>query len=375
MKRVVIVQRRMTHYRVQLFERLRENLRQRGVALDVLVGEGTESERQKYDAGLLPWAQPLQTRYFAGGRMCLQPMGKYLRGADLVVVTQENKLLYNHWLLLQLRRFKLAFWGHGANLQSDNLNGLRERYKRWTTNKVDWWFAYTDKSAELICKASFPQNRITVLNNTVDTSEFADQVASITDEESMRLRQLLTLGDGPVGVYVGSFYKEKRLEMFVEAARIIRHAIPGFVLLILGDGPERQRIESFCAEYDWVQWLGPCFGREKALYLSIAQVMLNPGAVGLGILDSFVSGVPIVTSDCWTHGPEISYLKSGVNGLITSNNLMTFAQACVDLLRDPIMLQNLRAGCLASAKQYSLEKMVINFSEGIEKALAQETKQ
>ena len=61
----------------------------------------------------------------------------------------ENKLIQNHLLLLGPRRFRLAFWGHGANLQSDNPHGLKERFKRWTTNRVDWWFAYTQMSADL----------------------------------------------------------------------------------------------------------------------------------------------------------------------------------------------------------------------------------
>ena len=36
-------------------------------------------------------------------------------------------------------------------------------------------------------------------------------------------------------------------------------------------------------------------GREKAAWFKLASVVLNPGLVGLHILDSFWAGVPMVT--------------------------------------------------------------------------------
>ncbi|MFN3717088.1 MAG: hypothetical protein ACK4R8_10235, partial [Thiobacillus sp.] len=147
MTKVCIVQRRLTHYREPLFSVLRDKLALQGIQLALLVGQGTPAEEKKHDTGDLAWAQPIPTHYWLGGRLCWQPMGTHLDGVDLLIVTQENKLLQNHLLMLKPRRFKLAFWGHGANLQSDNPRGLKERFKRWTTNRVDWWFAYTQMSA------------------------------------------------------------------------------------------------------------------------------------------------------------------------------------------------------------------------------------
>jgi glycosyltransferase involved in cell wall biosynthesis len=41
-----------------------------------------------------------------------------------------------------------------------------------------------------------------------------------------------------------------------------------------------------------------------------------PGAIGLSIVDAFYCGLPVVTENV-VHGPEIMYLKDGVNGFIT----------------------------------------------------------
>lgn len=370
MTKVCIVQRRLTHYRVPLFSALRETLAKRGIELELLVGRGTPVEEKKHDTGELPWAKTIPTYYLAGGRFCWQPVGRWLDGADLVVVTQENKLLLNHLLMLMPRQFKLAFWGHGANLQSDDPNGLKERFKRWSTNRVDWWFAYTRMSADLVMQAGFPSDRITVLNNAVDTAELQRQRQSVTPEETHALRAALGFGAGPVGVFVGSLYADKRLDFLFAAAEAIRREVPDFQLLIVGEGPERGKVQAWCAAKPWANHVGARLGREKVAYMSVAQVMLNPGLVGLGILDAFVCGVPMLTTDCGIHSPEIAYLENGVNGVMTTDNLDAYVETTVSLLRDARALNAHSEGCAASAKEYTVENMAIRFADGIERCLS-----
>ncbi len=367
--KVCIMQRRLTHYRIPLFEALRDRLALQEIELDLLVGRGTAAEDKKKDDGSLPWATVVPTRYFLEDRLCWQKTGRHLVDADLVIVTQENKLLQNHLLMLAPRRFKLAFWGHGANLQSANPHGLKERFKRWTTNRVDWWYAYTQMSAGLVKAAGFPEIRITVLNNAVDTAELLAQRQSVTPKETQALRESLSFGAGPVGVFVGSLYADKRLDFLFGAAEAIHREVSDFHLLIVGEGPERDTVRDWCAAHPWACWVGARFGREKAAYLSVAQVMLSPGAVGLGVMDAFVCETPLITTDCGNHGPEIAYLENGINGVMTADDLNAYVEAGVRLLRDEQELNRLRAGCAASAREYTVENMAQRFADGIVRCL------
>jgi len=370
MPRVVIVQRRLTHYRIPLFELLRSYLYDEGIQLELLVGKERDSEKTKNDGGTISWAIQVPCYYFLGERLCWQSIHKHLSGSDLVVVTQENALLTNHLLILQSREYKLAFWGHGANLQSDNPNGFKERFKRWTTNRVDWWFAYTQMSASLVNAAGFPANRITLLNNAVDTTEMQNQWQSVAPDEMRTLRESIGFAEGPVGVFVGSLHADKRLDFLFAAAVAIRLRIPDFHLLIVGDGRERDKVRAWCAEHQWARWVGARFGREKIAYISMAQIMLNPGLVGLGILDSFVCGVPMLTTDCGIHSPEIAYLMNGTNGVMTADRQDAYAHACVDLLQDDHVLELLRLGCIASASEYTVDNMARWFTAGIKKTIS-----
>ncbi len=368
---VVLVQRRLTHYRVPLFQKMRDKLAESNIVLNLLVGEGTEEERQKRDAGHLDWAVKLPTRYFAHGMICWQPFDAHLRGTDLVVVTQENKLIYNHMLLLGRRDFRLAFWGHAANLQARNFKGPAESFKRWTTPRVDWWFSYTQMTTDLILRTGFPQDRITTLNNAVDTSGMRRQLADIKDDEVSAVRQQLGLNDGPTGVFIGSLYVDKRLDFLIKAGREIRKRIPAFKLLIIGDGPLANEVHQAAAREPWIKWVGVKIGREKLTHLLCGDVMLLPAAVNLCILDSFTLGLPLITTDRPGHNPEFAYLKHGINGLMSANGIAAYAAAVIGLLNNPAQRDELRRQCRISAEYYTLENMADRFCGGIVSALAE----
>jgi glycosyltransferase involved in cell wall biosynthesis len=113
--------------------------------------------------------------------------------------------------------------------------------------------------------------------------------------------------------------------------------------------------------------LGPRAGREKAELLAAADVILNPGLVGLGILDGFTAGLPMVTTDCGVHSPEISYLQHGINGLMTQPESKSFARAVIDILSDETLAATLKAGADQSAEDYNMSAMVARFCDGVQR--------
>jgi glycosyltransferase involved in cell wall biosynthesis len=335
----------------------------------VVYGDPTEEEKQKNDSGSLAWGIHQPCRYWANGLFCWQNVGMLVRGADLVIVTQENKLLYNYRLLFRKRDFKLAFWGHGANLQASNHYSLLERWKAWTSTHVDWWFAYSGLTVRLIEQYGFAPKRITNLENAVDTKSLDAEFEAITKKDLITLRAHLGIGDGPVGLYLGSLYREKRIDFLLEAAQRLADMVPGFHLLVIGDGPMRSQVEAVAARCQWIRYPGSMHGRHKALYLCLADVFLNPGMVGLSILDAFVAGKALVTTDCGIHSPEIDYLVNGDNGLVTANTVNAYVAGVTSLLREPERLAHLRGRAKQSAAHYSIENMAENFHVGILQAL------
>lgn len=370
MSRIVIVQKRIPRYRVNFFQMLRRELTAQGHELRVLVGRPSPSETARRDSGELDWAEPIASHYLLGEKVCLQMIPEDARHADLIVLTHENKLIYNLWLTYVRRPHRVAYWGHGANLQSESQEGLRERFKRRTALVADWWFAYTGMTRELLESIGFPGERISVLNNSIDTGQLATAIASVDPLRQQALREQYGLRGRKVAIYIGSIYRDKRLDFLLDSFDAARRRVPELSLLVVGDGTDRSGIEARIHSIEHAHYVGPAWGDLKAQLLSISDIMLNPGAVGLGILDSFASGRPLITTDCGTHGPEIAYMDSGRNGLMSADHVGAFTEAVVQLASNDALREELGREAAADSRRYTTQAMTAAFVDGINRCLA-----
>jgi glycosyltransferase involved in cell wall biosynthesis len=291
-----------------------------------------------------------------------------VHAAGMIVLMQESRILSNYPLLLggSLRQHRIAYWGHGRNFQTTAPSGIRERWKSWLINKVDWWFAYTEATSSILRAAGYPSSRITCVNNTIDTIGFRGELDSITPEELAQTRRSLGIGDNaPVGIFCGSLYPDKRVEFLVDAGDYIRKEIPDFTLLIIGDGPSMSALQTTAKVRPWLHLLGSRRGIEKARLFRLADVMLNPGLVGLHVLDAFCAGLPIFTLSSSRHSPEIVYLGESGSGFVTSESVEEYGRSVVHVLTSPKDLSILRQRSLTAAESYTLENMVARFVSGI----------
>lgn len=375
MSKVVILQHRLLHYRVGLFELLRERCLARGIELHLVHGQPTRRDLVKKDVGSLAWADVVENRYWEVGAAdwLWQPFPAHLRDADMVVVMQESRLLSNYPLLLSRlwSKRKIAFWGHGVNFQSDAPNGLKERWKRLLLTKVDWWFAYTQKSVDMVAKSGYPVNQITCLNNAIDTDAFRRELTAVSDIDLASARQALGISIGaPVGIFCGSLYPDKRLGFLVDAVDQIHCESPDFHCIVLGEGPSMPFVREAAVSRPWLHLLGVTIGAKKALYFRLADFMLNPGAVGLHIVDAFCAKLVLLTTSNAKHGPEIAYLNHGANGFMTEDSVDVYVQAVLQLVRDPNQLTRIKSAAFADAQLYTLKNMVKHFVEGIVSCIA-----
>jgi L-malate glycosyltransferase len=363
-------------YRVPFFEGVREALRSRGIEFRLLYGDPVGEDAAKRSAVRLEWATHVAARVLSIGSvdLTLQKVRTHVRGSDLVICEQASSQLTNYALLAtsKLRgRYKFAFWGHGRSYQPGRASRLGETVKRNLACRVDWWFAYNDRTVDYLKGLGYPAHRITNFQNAVDTSALARAHQAVSGDDLRQLRTQLHLGAGPVGIYVGGMYREKRLPFLLRACDELRRLRPDFSMLFIGDGPERPLIEAFVRERSWAQHLGVLMGTEKVPYMATADVHLMPGLVGLTVLDSFAVGLPLVTIVDSEHSPEIAYLEDGMNGLIlpAGTSPEAYARAVVGMLEDRTIRERLVAGCMEARANYTIEEMVARFVLGVEQAL------
>lgn len=375
MRKVVICQYRLLHYRLELFESLRAACTQADIDLQLVHGQATRRESRKNDTGQLDWATVVRNRYVEiGNRDVLwQPFPAQHRDAGLVVLMQENRLLSNYpWLWWRNgTQARVGYWGHGRNFQSVNPGGLRERWKQRLVGQVDWWFAYTEATRAILLEDGYPDERITVLNNAIDNQGFLRDLAAVSGAQLAAARASIDAAPGaPVGLFCGSLYPDKRLGFLIQSADRIQAAFPGFRFVVIGDGPGADEIRQAAGTRPWLHWLGAKRGPEKAVWFRLADVVLNPGLVGLHVLDAFCAGLPMVTTDDALHSPEIAYLENGRNGLIVAGEPAPYADAVRRLLERPDELAALGRQARSDADRYTLGNMVDHFVSGLLRCLA-----
>ena len=371
MKNVLILYKSMPQYRLEFFSLLHKKLAEKSIQLHIIYGN--VDSQGKNDSREIDFGQFRPNWFFTVGKKAFiwQPCLAEIKTADLVIVEQANKLLINYVLLYRrlISGQKFAFWGHGSNMQA-NKGSLLNRFKKIYSNYTDHWFAYTTNIKHKLIGNHYPPDKITVVENAIDTRELINDINSITQSEVSGLKSALDINENDqVLIYCGALYKEKRLDFLLETCDRLFARGYQFKLIIVGGGPLKHYVEQEALTRPWIRVVGPKFGREKALYFKISTLFLMPGAIGLAILDAFAFSTPMVTTDYAFHGPEFEYLINESNGIVSGNNVTDYLTAIVELLNKPEKIRQLKINCEASAKLYTVENMVNNFVAGITKTL------
>ena len=198
--RVMFLQRVLPHYRISFFDKLNTLLFDKGIELVVVYGQEAEGQVPRSVLFDRSWAIRIKNKYIRmfGHELVWQAVGSHLAGADLIIIEQANRLLVNYRLQL-FSRSKVAFWGHGKNFQSSNYRTIRERWKRWLAVKCDWWFTYTQGGSNIVRSSGFDEKKITVVNNSIDTSDLTLVQAEISSELLSKLKAKLGLIGNNIG--------------------------------------------------------------------------------------------------------------------------------------------------------------------------------
>ncbi|SDK51292.1 glycosyltransferase family 4 protein [Streptomyces indicus] len=363
--RIAYVLPYLTAYRVPFLEHLTRELSRRGVELTVAHGRATGISVARGDELRMPGAVELrQRRVEVRGRELVwhHGLGALARTHDALVVPQtlHNLRVYP---LLARRRVPVGLWGHGHTHVSAH-TGAEHRAKAALTRWADWFFAYTEAGGQYARRAGLPAERITVVQNTLDTVALTAARDQVSAAEAQALRARYGLTAGRTGLFIGAVDELKRIPFLLAAAERIAGQLPGFRLLVAGTGEQRTLVESCPAAV----YVGPVDAGAKARLGAVSDVLLMPGAVGLCAVDSFALRTPLVTTPWRYHGPEFGYLAHGRNALVVED--AAYADAVVQLLCRPRELARLRRACRCDAQRYTVEEMALRFARGAEGLLA-----
>jgi glycosyltransferase involved in cell wall biosynthesis len=369
---VQIIQSYVPAYRRALFEQLHEQLAGSGVNLTVITGTPSKVEMRRGDEVTLGFQTKVRGVTVTMRRRSIRwkSVWRKTRHADLVVCELGSLVLENYPLAFW-RKNRLVMWGHGyaATTKPNRLDHFLERF---LMRRSRLFLAYTEAGRVQARLNGLPESHVIVLKNTVDTSGLRAAIDSVHGRATLDATSAWRIEDEDlVCAFIGALDQSKRLEFLLETADAVWREVPRFRLLIAGDGPEHDFIRHAVTERSYLRYIGRVGDAEKAQIAVRAKLILNPGRVGLVAVDSFVMGLPIVTTNWTSHAPEFHYLVNDENAVIVDDSVQAYTQAVMNLLGNPSQLSTLVEGCVAAAGELSMEALVKRFADGILGALAE----
>lgn len=198
---------------------------------------------------------------------------------------------------------------------------------------------------------------IHVIPNFVHTKR-----AAIEDIDD--IRSSYALPDEPVLCHVSNFRKVKRVEDVVKVFARVNEKIPS-KLLMVGDGPERYKIEELCSELcmcERVKFIGKV--RDTQAVLEISDLFILPSeteSFGLAALEALAVGVPVISSN--TGGiPEVNV--QGVTGFLSNvGDVEDMAKNALYILEDKDRLHTFKTNARNHAQDFDLKKIVTQYED------------
>jgi glycosyltransferase involved in cell wall biosynthesis len=168
-------------------------------------------------------------------------------------------------------------------------------------------------------------------------------------------------------VAVGSLIPRKAYDVLLRAVAILAAERRKFELLVVGDGPERGRLEALTAELqasDRVRFLGETAGAQDLL--ATAHIMAHPArSEGLSnaILEAMAEGVPVVATPTGATPEMIEHDRTGL--LVEAGCHRALAAALARLLDDPLLRGRLGQAGLERVRQQCSESHVVGHYEEV----------
>lgn len=354
--------------------RICDGLRRRGVPLQIV------RPRQPHDA---PYAQAdldpdlvlmpgIQVPGYSVVRVGLPFFGRRLERAwrrqrpAVVHIVTEGPL---GWTALNVARrmairvtssFHTNFHGYAAHYGAAPLQGAVMAYLRHFHNRTRVTIVPTaEKRIEL---SRLGIRRLAVVGRGADVAQFDPALRG----SALRARFGAT-DASPVVLHVGRLAPEKNLGLLFAAFAAIREIRPDARLVVVGDGPERARLER---SYPGNFFAGIRTGAELAQFYASADLFLYPSLTetyGNVTLEAMASGLAVLAFD---YAAAHEHIRQRENGfLATYGDSASFISLASEMAMASGGLHPLRHRARASAERLGWDGVVQAFLDTLQGSL------
>ena len=277
------------------------------------------------------------TKYIAvpgDGRKPLHPYSPFFfirlarYNPDVILAEGASSIFWASIAFLYAKCFrkKIIWWSLGA-LKGQRYRGIRAVVQKWIAfieRHVDAVLTYSSQGEDYFLSVGVSPERIFKAVNVISMQSKLDEIQKAGHQEKK---------PGFNIAFVGAITTFKKLELLVDAAKILSRKHPDIHLHIIGDGAYRKEIEQYVAsEASDVDTI--FHGRITSglnVMLESFQVLVLPGLGGLAIVDGMLSSLPVISGRA--DGTELD-LISAESGFVTDSMTTDYLVDKLSILYD-----------------------------------------
>ena len=239
------------------------------------------------------------------------------------------------------------------------------RLNRLLTPLTDGFIGVADAHAEhLAANERFPRSKVHTIYNGVDTEQFIPR-------DGLAIRHELALPPAaPVVGILAALRPEKNHELFLAGAAAIHVELPETHFLIIGEGPERPRIEQLATKLgiaDRIHLLGSRSDVPELMgAIDVLALTSHNEASPVSILEALSCGVPVVSANVGSVSETVVPGETGL--LFAAGDLDGYVAATLQLLKDSSLREQLgTSGRQRVVDERSLTTMVRGYESLLER--------
>ena len=251
---------------------------------------------------------------------------------------------------------------HGTDITLVGKDPSYEPVVTFSINKSDGVTAVSESLKKDTLEHFNINKEIKVIPNFIDLTRFKKQ-------KKDHFKKAICPNDEKLIVHTSNFRKVKRVEDALMIFYNLRKEIPAKLLLV-GDGPERIRMENLCRELgtcDDIRFLGKLDHIEEVL--SVSDLFLMPSekeSFGLAALEAMACEVPVISSN--TGGlPELNI--NGVSGFMSNVGDVEEMTRNAKIILSDENLPRFKEGALKRASEFDIEKILPMYESFYEEVL------
>ncbi|MHA1381688.1 MAG: glycosyltransferase [Candidatus Helarchaeota archaeon] len=296
-----------------------------------------------------------------------------------IIITEFAIGLLSCWLLILLKTifgYRLILWGHGWNRRKGfQPNSLQDRMRIWAYKRTDAVILYSFGAYNTLNNYLRSSQKLFVAPNTLDTKSLLQIKSSLEAKGKESIKNKWGINNKYLLIFIGRLLKGKRLIELIDIFKKVQTQIDDVGLIIVGEGPERINIEKTIMNdnLNSIYLLGEINAPYKTgELLYIADILVNPGYLGLSVIHTFCFDTPIVSQlpgpNGPFHSPEVEYVKDCENGfLVPSGDKVKMVEVIIKYLRShelqDIMIKNVKRTIIERA---DLSMFLKGFGEAID---------